>query len=588
MTRQPFKLFIFLYFVFNAYIIPQIVEKLDIISTNDEELIYADINKMFVDIKYSPTVLDSIKIILSKKLNNEGFNNFIFNNSSVAYNQDSSKVEIKIVLNKGFQTFVKDFYITGLDLLDSSYVYENLSFLKDKVINVDEIESNFYQFINQFENSGYPFSIIKVNSVIVSTDSIEEKDFADIYLSFNKEKKSSIDSIEVEGNTKTKDYVVIRNLRFKDGEQYSQSKLEEIPKRLNRLRFFEPVESPEYYFNKDNVGILKIKVKELETNNFDGVLGYVPSTDDKQKGYFTGYVNISLRNVFGTGRGASIKWQQIDRHSQEFDLKYLEPWVFNYPFNINLGLYQKKQDTSYVQRKFDLSLEYLATEDISASVLLSTQSTIPTESEYSKFTVYNSTTLQTGVSFSIDTRDDIYAPREGIYFVTSYKFNSKKINGPEKYLTEFTKKKIELQKYEFEFNYFYEVWNRQILSLNLTAKEMRGDLFEVSDLFELGGTNSLRGYREKQFLGNRVMWSNFEFRSLLSKRSYAFIFYDNGYYLRNENKDSNIEKQSAYKYGYGFGLSLETAVGVLKVSYAIGDGMGLSDGLIHFGIANEF
>lgn len=588
MIPLPFKLLIFLYFGFYVYIIPQVVEKVEILSTSGEEFLYTDINKTFVDIKYSPTALDSIKKTLSKILNSEGYNNFTFNNSSVNYSQDSSKVNIKIVLDKGFQTFVKDFYITGLDSIDSSYVYENLSFLKDKIINVNEIENNFYQFINQFEDSGYPFSIIKVNSVVVLTDSSEEKDFADFYLSFNKEKKSSIDSIEVEGNTKTKDYVVIRNLRFKDGEQYSQSKLEEIPKRLNRLRFFEPVENPEYYFNKDNVGILKIKVKELETNNFDGVLGYVPSTDDKQKGYFTGYVNISLRNIFGTGRGASIKWQQIDRHSQEFDLKYLEPWVFGYPFNINLGLYQRKQDTSYVQRKFDLSLDYLATEDISASLLLSTQSTIPTESEYSKFTVYNSTALQTGVSFSMDTRDDIYAPREGIYFVTSYKFSSKKINGPAKYITESTIKKIELQKYEFEFNYFYEVWNRQILSLRLNAKEMRGDLFEVSDLFELGGTNSLRGYREKQFLGNRVMWTNFEFRSLLSKRSYAFIFYDNGYYLRNANEDSDIERQSAYKYGYGFGLSLETGVGVLKVSYAIGEGMGLSDGLIHFGIANEF
>lgn len=588
MIPLPFKLLIFLYFGFYVYIIPQVVEKVEILSTSGGEFLYTDINKTFIDIKYSPTALDSIKKTLSKILNSEGYNNFTFNNSSVNFSQDSSKVNIKIVLDKGFQTFVKDFYITGLDSIDSSYVYENLSFLKDKIINVNEIENNFYQFINQFEDSGYPFSIIKVNSVVVLTDSSEEKDFADFYLSFNKEKKSSIDSIEVEGNTKTKDYVVIRNLRFKDGEQYSQSKLEEIPKRLNRLRFFEPVENPEYYFNKDNVGILKIKVKELETNNFDGVLGYVPSTDDKQKGYFTGYVNISLRNIFGTGRGASIKWQQIDRHSQEFDLKYLEPWVFGYPFNINLGLYQRKQDTSYVQRKFDLSLDYLATEDISASLLLSTQSTIPTESEYSKFTVYNSTALQTGVSFSMDTRDDIYAPREGIYFVTSYKFSSKKINGPAKYITESTIKKIELQKYEFEFNYFYEVWNRQILSLRLNAKEMRGDLFEVSDLFELGGTNSLRGYREKQFLGNRVMWTNFEFRSLLSKRSYAFIFYDNGYYLRNENEDSDIERQSAYKYGYGFGLSLETGVGVLKVSYAIGEGMGLSDGLIHFGIANEF
>ena len=167
MIPQPFKLLFFLYFGFFVYIIPQVVEKVEIISTSGEEFLYTDINKTFVDVKYSPTTLDSIKKTISKKIISEGYNNFTFNYSSANYNQDSSKVNIKIILDKGFQTYVKDFYITGLDSLDSSYVYDNLSFLKDKTINVAEIENNFYQFINKFEDSGYTFSIIKVNSVIV-------------------------------------------------------------------------------------------------------------------------------------------------------------------------------------------------------------------------------------------------------------------------------------------------------------------------------------------------------------------------------------------------------------------------------------
>ena len=60
----------------------------------------------------------------------------------------------------------------------------------------------------------------------------------------------------------------------------------------------------------------------------------------KSRGYVTGLVNISLRNLFGTGRAAAIKWNKYNRNSQELDLKYLEPWLLGFPININLSLYQ--------------------------------------------------------------------------------------------------------------------------------------------------------------------------------------------------------------------------------------------------------
>ncbi|MCW0295088.1 BamA/TamA family outer membrane protein, partial [Klebsiella pneumoniae] len=94
--------------------------------------------------------------------------------------------------------------------------------------------------------------------------------------------------------------------------------------------------------------------------------------------------------LFGTGRAASIKWNKYDRNSQELDLRYLEPWFLSFPLNINLGLYQRIQDTTYVQQKFGGSLEYLATEDISAAVLFATESIVPTVRSVPVFTVYNS------------------------------------------------------------------------------------------------------------------------------------------------------------------------------------------------------
>ncbi|MCJ7554453.1 MAG: BamA/TamA family outer membrane protein, partial [Ignavibacteriaceae bacterium] len=464
----------------------------------------------------------------------------------------------------------------------------SLNFLKGQIFSKDDIEFQINNILTEYENTGFPFSNVIIRSVNIYSDSLNNDYLCDIYIKIDKGTESKIDKVEIRGNTSTKDYVIIRELRINRGEKYSQKMIEELPRRLNRLRFFEPVSFPQFYLNPQNEGILLIEVKERQTNNFDGVIGYIPPRSDNEKGYLTGLVNISLRNLFGTGRAAAFRWQQLDRNSQDLELKYLEPWLLGYPFNINLSLHQRKQDTTYVQRKIEGGIEYLATEDISTAVFIATESVIPTEREIPIFTVYNSSILTSGISFRIDTRDDPFAPTGGLLFNTAYSFSQKKINGPGEFITPTLKTDINLQRITVSLNMYYEIFTHQILALGLNGKELRGSDFENSDLFRLGGTMSLRGYREEQFLGSRIFWSNLEYRSLLTQRSYAFVFFDAGYYLRNEEPEKLILKSEEFKLGYGLGLSLETGLGILAVSFALGEGDSFSDGKIHFGIINEF
>ena len=89
-----------------------------------------------------------------------------------------------------------------------------------------------------FENSGYPFAKIQITSVNVYQDSVNKENFADLYLNIISGELNKIDRIEIQGNTSTKDYVIIRELRIESGEPYMQNKIEEFPKRLNRSSFF--------------------------------------------------------------------------------------------------------------------------------------------------------------------------------------------------------------------------------------------------------------------------------------------------------------------------------------------------------------
>ncbi|MFC2102811.1 outer membrane protein assembly factor [Bacteroidota bacterium] len=579
--------FLLIYFptVMNAQVVDQIEVNDNVVYSDNEILFWIQIGN---GTKMYKGMMDTIKSRITYNLNLQGYFNPDLNSSSLEISPDSQKVNLSVSVVEGEPSYIKNVYLSGTDSLHLQTILPLLEYLESQVFNKYEIEQSVNEILLNHENEGYPFSVITITSVYLYYDSTDEKNYTDLYLQFEPGPESRIDKVEVRGNESTEDYVIIRELRIEEGEKYSQEKVDEFPKRLNRLRFFEPVSSPRFYLDSDDKGILQINLKERQTNNFDGIIGYLPPANESESGYITGLVNVSLRNLFGTGRAAAFRWRKIDRNSQELEIKYLEPWLFSFPLNVNLSFFQRQQDTIYVQRTFTGEFEYLATEDVSAGIFITSESTIPTLSVEPVFTVYNSSALSTGVNLKIDTRDDPFAPTEGIYFLNSYKFSKKTITGPEQFITSATETELNLQRFEATVALFYELFVRQVIALEINGKELRGPSFEESDLFRLGGTNSLRGYREDQFLGNRIFWSNLEYRFFLTRRTFAFLFFDSGYYLRNEDAERGVQKLEEFKTGYGLGLNLETAIGILSVSFALAQGDSFSDGKIHFGIVNEF
>ena len=532
-------------------------------------------------------ISDSISSRVLRSLSSNGYF-FSKVNSVEIISVDSIKTNILLKINEDLPAVISSIEFLNVDSTDKIYLEGKFRLIIGQQLNKSDFEEVIKSTLNHYENNGFPFVKITIRSVYFETDSLTNERKANVLLNLDKGILSRIDLVEIKGNESTKDYIIIRELRLSKGDLYSQKKIEELPKRLNRLRFFEPVKTPSFYINKKDEGVLLIEVKEKQTNNFDGIIGYIPPAQNEEKGYVTGLVNISMRNLFGTGRAVALKWNKFSRSSQELDLKYLEPWLLDFPINISLNLYQRIQDTTYVQRRFEGSFEYLATETISASFIAGTELVVPTERVIPVFTVFKSSSLTTGLNFRLDTRDDPYSPTTGILFSNTYLFSQKKINGPKQFITPSIDTKINLQRIISDFEIYYSIFSRQVAALKFHARELKGKSFENSDLFKFGGTNTIRGYREEQFLGNRLLWSNIEYRFLLTARTFVFAFYDFGYYLRQAESIKNILKSESFIYGYGVGLNIETALGVLAVSFALGKEDSFSEGKIHFGIVNEF
>ena len=589
--EKPLAIFCFFIFVFifASNLFPQSIKSIqvndaNIFSNND----IIDWGEITVGSKIFPGIIDSVKSRIALQLGNRGYLHSIFNGTALEYSADSQSVILVIALKEGEPTYVNQIITSGLDSSLSAKILPMFEYLRKQIFNKFELENDISLALTYYENNGYPFAKIIIPSIYFYRDSTKDNFLADIYLNFDKDIYCKIDKIKIFGNTSTQDFVIQRELRIKKGEEYSQQLIDELPKRLNRLGYFEPVNKPEFFLDSKNEGILKITVKEKETNNFDGIIGYIPSTTNNQGGYLTGLINVSLRNLFGTGRAAAIRWQQYDKYSQDLELKYLEPWLFNYPFNFTASLYQRKQDSSYVQRTLEGNLEYLATDNFSASIFVSSEVVIPTELTNQTFTVFNSSSITTGVNIKIDTRDDPYSPTQGFLFNNSYAFSKKTIIGPGQFITPGTATNVNLQRFTVDLDGYYNLFQRQVVALGVHGRELRGSNFEVSDLYRLGGANSLRGYMEDQFLGNRILWTNLEYRLLLTRRTFGFLFFDTGYFLQNANPEMKILKNEGFRIGYGLGLNIETGLGVLRVSFALAKGDTFAHGKIHFGLVNEF
>ena len=193
--------------------------------------------------------------------------------------------------------------------------------------------------------------------------------------------------------------------------------------------------------------------------------------------------------------------------------------------------------------------------------------------------------LITGILY--DTRNDLYSPTGGARYRIEYTYGRKKF--PNDLLRAVPASATsEVQRLLLDLDFFLAPFSRQVIAFGVHGYEVRGKEIQESDMFRFGGTKTLRGYRENQFMGSRVAWTNAEYRFLLGRRSFLFGFLDTGYYSRPGDPEENIPAEDGFKYGYGIGLRTDTPLGYITVSFALGQGDSFSTAKIHIGLINDF
>jgi outer membrane protein insertion porin family len=500
----------------------------------------------------------------------------------VHYDTISHDVEVHIFLFEGKPSVVRRIEFDGCQNLTTIELYHSMQLHEGDPFIPSLLEQDIQTLLQQYENKGFPLSKIAVQNISF-TDSADEMSVT-VHLHIDEGKALRISEIHIEGNKTTKDYVIIREARVRENELFRGDLPERIKRRLDHLQLFSSVPLPELYLIQEKQAGLLVRVVEGNQNNFDGVLGYIPSTVSGGSGYITGLVNLSLRNLFGTGRKLSVRWYQETKSSQETELHYFEPWIASYPFNAQLGFFQRKQDSTFVQMQYDIATELMISEEFSVGISFSQNSVYPTSRYDGSKAIAESRTASWGVSVRYDSRDNPVTPTNGILYSTEYQNGTKQTLSSDAFPIG---SKSTTRRVVFDLSYYLSPFLRQIIASELHLRDFSSGNIDMSDLFRLGGATTLRGYREGQFLGSRLLWTNLEYRYLVTPLSFFFAFLDLGYIAPFSN-GSGLRISEQNKIGYGIGVRMESALGLIGVSIALGEGDTFSTAKIHIRLINEF
>ncbi|HNV72629.1 MAG TPA: BamA/TamA family outer membrane protein, partial [Candidatus Ozemobacteraceae bacterium] len=182
-----------------------------------------------------------------------------------------------------------------------------------------------------------------------------------------------------------------------------------------------------------------------------------------------------------------------------------------------------------------------------------------------------------GAVLDKDTRDNRFRPSGGIHDTLSVETTGGMLRGPNQY----TKYVLALRRYMP-----IRKGGETVLALQgVAGRTMIGEGFvPVYDMFSVGGNDTVRGYREREFLGTKILYGNIEIRQRIAKTFDIVAFYDMGdawgLDYNQTSKDFDLKK------GYGLGIRLQTPLGPVAIDHGISPDRG--EGRTYFNFGSSF
>ena len=240
-------------------------------------------------------------------------------------------VSVKIVVEENIP--VKDFTIEGNSVISTEDILATLAGMKGKPQNITQLNIAISKIQELYQEKGY---------ILARIDSVTDDPDGTINISI---KEGIIDKIMIEGNEKTKDYIVARNILTEPGMIYNENLIKEDLVRLYATQAFKDVtreiepseEIPDAYD-------ITIKIQEQRTasisvgGGLDTVTGLFGSMGITENNFRGRCERLSLTGLVGTGvilNDSSVK----DHMNIQAELSYFKPYFYNADTSLNTRIF---------------------------------------------------------------------------------------------------------------------------------------------------------------------------------------------------------------------------------------------------------
>ncbi len=482
----------------------------------------------------------------------------------------------------------------------AGFVQRNFS---NKPLNIGQVQGLQERLIRFYENQGYPFAAVSLDSIQIEEGSMQATLRADKGVLYH------IDSIRLYGKVKLDKVFLQKYLGISNGSVYNKTKLEEVDKRILELPFLTAVQ-PSDLTMLGSGAILNIYAQPKKSSQVNFLIGFLPASTENSKLQLTGDINLDLKNMFGGAEEILLKWQQLQPKSPRLNLGFTKPYVFRSPFGVNFLFDLFKKDSNFLQVNAQAGLQYNLSANQHGKLFLQWQN----NTLLSGAVDTNFIKLQKELPANID----VSAVNVGINYelnATNYRFNPRK--GNEVNIVTVVGVKTIRQNSDItsikdpNFNYASLYDSVQAKNYQVRIKTTASHFFPLSksgtvkttlnvgyynspqifrnELFQIGGYKLLRGFNEESIYASRYAVFTAEYRYLVGLNSYLFAFTDVGL-VKNKYQAVNANNQFV---GVGLGILFETKAGLLNVSYAVGKRDDVKFNIreaskLHFGYINYF
>ena len=463
---------------------------------------------------------------------------------------------------------------SGNTVFTGDYLTELLGITPNSVLNTTLLDQKLQEIEKLYLQQGY--LLYAVQDVKVTQEGVLKIDLAE----------GVIEDITIEGNDKTKDYVILRELRYKKGQPFNKFTASRSMERLYNLGFFEDVNMKLLPGTKEHSVITEIDVVEQKTGVVSIGAGYSESDG------MVGILELGENNFRGTGDKVNFHWEfGGSSEGKNYQISYTRPWINDNGDSLGFSIFDRRYDyddynadgdtvASYDRRRkgFNLTWGHVSSEYRKNFFTLETAresyddhdgfdwggaapSDPDTQAEWRKAIMDNFGRTNSFTFMHVfDNRDNYFNATKGRRLSASIQYGGNGLGGD-----------YDFYKFTTEGRFYKGLSNGHVLALRVMAGYISGDT-SYNQLFNLGGSNNLRGYEDDQFKGEKMYAATLEYRVPIAKKVEGVLFTDVGNaWSIDEGKIPWYQDDDALNWSVGVGLRLQTPIGPVRLDYGHGD-----------------